>query len=217
MGVYNQSQHVLGSVHWRRCGREEMRELLLWCVLALAVVVQAEEQIVPAEDVDLLNDENSRINVAKALGELFEFNDFDDIADDKELGVSRDARAMEEEAKAVVEPEDQARYNKFMDTFYRRLNADARSTIDPIDIPLIAKKSGKKNGNEKKKVTEDKDADKKGGKKKNKKSKKKGNKKKKTNKSKKTARHPKSLNLEEGDDESANEEVAVAEEEEENH
>merc|ERR1719260_722239 len=126
-----------------------MRELLLWCVLTLAtVVVQAEEQILPTEDVDLLNDENSRINVAKALGELFEFNDFDDIADDKELGVSRDARAMEEEAKAVVEPEDQARYNKFMDTFYRRLNADARSTIDPIDIPLIAKKSDKKKGNE---------------------------------------------------------------------
>merc|ERR1712215_139628 len=98
------------GVHWRRCGRE-MRGLLLWCVLALAVVVRAEEDNVQTEDIDLLTDEGSpRIDVAKALVELFEFNDFDDIADDKELGVNRDARAMEEEAKAVVEPEDQARY-----------------------------------------------------------------------------------------------------------
>merc|ERR1711872_514174 len=126
-----------------------------------------------------------------------------------------DARAMEEEAKAVVEPEDQARYNKFMDTFYRRLNADARSTIDPIEIPLIAKNSKKSNAKKddnKKKVTAEKDADKKGGKKKkNKKNQKKGNKKKK-NKSKKTARHPRNLHLEEVGDESPNEEVVVAEE-----
>merc|ERR1711872_513583 len=106
-----------------------------------------------------------------------------------------DARAMEEEAKAVVEPEDQARYNKFMDTFYRRLNADARSTIDPIEIPLIAKNSKKSNAKKddnKKKVTAEKDADKK--------------------ESKKTARHPRNLHLEEVGDESPNEEVVVAEE-----
>merc|ERR1712168_415319 len=205
------------GVHWRRCGRE-MRGLLLWCVLALAVVVRAEEDNVQVEEVALLSDEDSRIDVARALEDLFEFNDFDDIAHDAELGVNRDARSMEEEAKAVVEPEDQARYNKFMDTFYRRLNADARSTIDPIEIPLIAKakKSNKPNAKKddnKKKVTAEKDADKKGGKKKkNKKNQKKGNKKKK-NKSKKTARHPRYLDLEDVGVESPNEEVVVADEE----
>merc|ERR1712168_46032 len=212
------------GVHWRRCGRE-MRGLLLWCVLALAVVVRAEDdnvadllEVDQTEDKDLLADEDSRIDVGRVLVELLEFNDFDDIAHDQELGVNRDARAMEEEAKAVVEPEDQARYNKFMDTFYRRLNADARSTIDPIEIPLIAKakksnKSNAKKDDNKKKVTAEKDADKKGGKKKkNKKNEKKGNKKKK-NKSKKTARHPRNLDLEDVVVESPNEEVVVADEE----
>merc|ERR1711970_440851 len=148
----------MGSVpRWRRCGRE-MRGLLLWCILALAIVAGAEdistalvagtEDGSPAieEEVDLLDDEDARINVARALEDLFTWDDIDDEEHNLEDGINREPRLKTEEeeseveSKAVVAPEDQARYNKFMDTFYRRLNADARSTIDPIDVPLIKKK-----------------------------------------------------------------------------
>merc|ERR1712168_1381792 len=77
------------------------------------------------------------------MRELFEFTAEDDEKHDSELGINREDRAMSEsdvEARAVVEPEDQARYNKFMETFYRRLNADARTTIDPLGVPLPAGK-----------------------------------------------------------------------------
>merc|ERR1739838_936461 len=155
---------------------------------------------------------------------------------DSELGINREHRAMSDsadsavEARAVVEPEDQARYNKFMDTFYRRLNADARTTIDPLGVPLPVGKNRKakndstkkvKKGGSKKKDTEKngakKDSAKKDGAKKDdkKKTKKqKNNKKNKNNKNKKTARNPKFMNLEEVEDDIADEEdVAVAEEE----
>merc|ERR1712168_87607 len=168
------------------------------------------------------------------MRELFEFTAEDDEKHDSELGINREDRAMSEsdvEARAVVEPEDQARYNKFMETFYRRLNADARTTIDPLGVPLPAgkrrkgkkdtTKKGKKGGSKKKDA--EKDGAKKGGAKKDgakkddkKKTKnQKNNKKNKNNKNKKTARNPKFMNLEEGEDEIAEEEdVAVAEEEE---
>merc|ERR1711909_237580 len=156
----------------------------LWCMLALAVVVGAEtvleEEVV---EVDLLENEDARIDVGRMLEGLFTFDDVDDEEHDLEEGINREERTMTEEtseveSKAVVAPEDQARYNKFMDTFYRRLNADARSTIDPLDVPLIKRKNnrGKKDSGKKPNKTGGKKDDKKN-KNKNKKNKKKGNKK----------------------------------------
>merc|ERR1711909_215815 len=184
----------------------------LWCMLALAVVVGAEtvleEEVV---EVDLLENEDARIDVGRMLEGLFTFDDVDDEEHDLEEGINREERTMTEEtseveSKAVVGPEDQARYNKFMDTFYRRLNADAWSSIDPLDVPLIARKNkGKK------------DSGKKGNKGDDDKKNKKKNKGDGDKKNKKTERHPKSLTLEEVEDESGTEEVAVAEEEEEVH
>merc|ERR1711970_10131 len=143
----------MGSVpRWRRCGRE-MRGLLLCSMLALAIVAGAETILEEEEEMDLLQIDDVR--VGRMLQELFEFNDEDDLDHDLELGIAREPRAetgeaSEMESKAVVAPEDQARYNKFMDTFYRRLNADARSSIDPLDVPLIARKNrGKKESGKK--------------------------------------------------------------------
>merc|ERR1711970_1521547 len=227
----------MGSVpRWRRCGRE-MRGLLLWCILALAIVAGAEdistalvagtEDGSPAieEEVDLLDDEDARINVARALEDLFTWDDIDDEEHNLEDGINREARLKTEEeeseveSKAVVAPEDQARYNKFMDTFYRRLNADARSTIDPIDVPLIKKKQRKGNpkGAKGKKGKKGPKPDDKGKGKKKKKNTKKGNKKTNNKKTKKTGRHPKSLVLEGEEVEIDGDGVAVAEEEEEVH
>merc|ERR1711970_159647 len=214
----------MGSVpRWRRCGRE-MRGLLLCSMLALAIVAGAETILEEEEEMDLLQIDDVR--VGRMLQELFEFNDEDDLEHDLELGIAREPRAKTEEAsemesKAVVAPEDQARYNKFMDTFYRRLNADARSTFDPLEVPITPRKKGRKNKTKKggnksgsKNTEEKKDGDKK----KNKKNQKKGNKKANNKKNKKTARHPKSLNVNGVEDDTENEEVAVAEEvEEEGH
>merc|ERR1739838_164906 len=230
------------------CGRGEvveMRGFLLWCMLGLAVVARAQEEqvaIETSEDTnDLTIDENveAHIDVQRMMRELFEFTAEDDKEHDSELGINREDRAMSEsdvEARAVVEPEDQARYNKFMETFYRRLNADARTTIDPLGVPLPAgkrrkgkkdtTKKGKKGDSKKKDAEKDgakKDSTKKGGAKKDgakkddkKKTKnQKNNKKNKNNKNKKTARNPKFMNLEEDDDETAEgEDVSIAEEEE---
>merc|ERR1712168_200412 len=219
------------------CGRGEvveMRGFLLWCILGLAVVARAheEEEQVAIETSEDIEDDFDDVYVQGMLRDLFDFTAEDDEEHDSELGINREDRAMSEsdvEARAVVEPEDQARYNKFMETFYRRLNADARTTIDPLGVPLPAgkrrkgkkdtTKKGKKGGSKKKDA--EKDGAKKGGAKKDgakkddkKKTKnQKNNKKNKNNKNKKTARNPKFMNLEEGEDDIADEDVAVAEEE----
>merc|ERR1712168_1241572 len=218
------------------CGRGEvveMRGFLLWCMLGLAVVARAQEEQVAIETSEDIEDDFDDVYVQGMLRDLFDFTAEDDEEHDSELGINREDRAMSEsdvEARAVVEPEDQARYNKFMETFYRRLNADARTTIDPLGVPLPAgkrrkgkkdtTKKGKKGGSKKKDA--EKDGAKKGGAKKDgakkddkKKTKnQKNNKKNKNNKNKKTARNPKFMNLEEGEDDIADEDdVAVAEEE----
>jgi len=234
----------MGSVHCGRGEVVEMRGFLLWCMLGLAVVARAQEEQVAIEtsedtnDLTIDEDVEAHIDVQRMMRELFEFTAEDDEEHDSELGINRQDRAMsdsEVEARAVVEPEDQARYNKFMDTFYRRLNADARTTIDPLGVPLPVGKNRKakndstkkvKKGGSKKKDTEkngaEKDSAKKDGAKKDgakkddkKKTKKqKNNKKNKNNKNKKTARNPKFMNLEEDEDEIADEDVVVAWEEE---
>merc|ERR1712212_1051968 len=103
------------------------------------------EQVV--EVADLLDNEATQLEVGRMLRQLFEWDDKDDEEHNVELGVAgedREARAMDGESaveqKSVVEPEDQARYNKFMDTFFRRLNADARSSIDPMEVGIMPKK-----------------------------------------------------------------------------
>merc|ERR1712168_1125705 len=206
------------------CGRGEvveMRGFLLWCMLGLAVVARAQDEqvaIETSEDIeDVFVDVEARIDVQRMLSDLFDFTAEDDKEHDSELGINREDRAMSEsdvEARAVVEPEDQARYNKFMETFYRRLNADARTTIDPLGVPLPAgkRRKGKKDTTKKgKKGGSKKEGAKKDDKKKTKNQK--NNKKNKNNKNKKTARNPKFMNLEEGEDDIADEDVAVAEEE----
>jgi len=236
----------MGSVHCGRGEVVEMRGFLLWCMLGLAVVARAQEEQVAIEtsedtnDLTIDEDVEAHIDVQRMMRELFEFTAEDDEEHDSELGINRENRAMSdgedsaELARAVVEPEDQARYNKFMDTFYRRLNADARTTIDPLGVPLpVGKnrkakndstKKGKKGDSKKKDAEKDgakKDGTKKGGAKKDgakkddkKKTKnQKNNKKNKNKKNKKTARNPKFLNLEEDDDETAEgEDVSIAEE-----
>ncbi|CAL4140021.1 unnamed protein product, partial [Meganyctiphanes norvegica] len=211
------------SVRWR-CGLE-MRGLILWCLLGLALVARAEEEqiIKTAEDSDLLEtlDEDARIDVARMLSDLFDFSDEADAVHNEELGINREARAKNEEVvgeeKAMaIEPEDQSRYNKFIDTFFRRLNADARSSIDPMDVsitPSKARKGATKGGAKKGKKEGDKKS---GNKKDNKKKQKKGNNKNKKNKKKtvKTGRNPKILNLDEAEDEIAEVVDTVAEEEE---
>merc|ERR1711872_1161394 len=106
------------------------------------------------DEVDLVEFIGSE-ELKTALGDLFHFEDEDD---NEELGVFRESRAMDGESaveqKAVVEPADQARYNKFIDTFFRRVNADARAEIDPLQVGLIkkkkkARKSDAKKGNKK--------------------------------------------------------------------
>merc|ERR1712180_238279 len=132
-----------------------------------------------------------------ALRELFTFTAEDDEEDNEESGVNRESRAMNDESaveqKAVVEPADQARYNKFIDTFFRRVNADARAEIDPLQVGLIkkkkkARKSDAKKGNKK-------DDSKKDGKRLNPKDNKKKPKGKKPKNKKKTGRHPKNIAL----------------------
>lgn len=160
----------------------------------------------PAEDVNLLDtlDEDARIDVARMLGDLFEWDDEDDEEHDIEDGIYREQRAKtgEEESalemKAKIEPEDQARYNKFMDTFYRRVNADARSSFDPLETAVMSRKAkkAKKEGKKKSDV--------------NKKTPKKKPKSKK--KSKKNSRQGKDLSLEEEEDKTEAE-VPIAEEE----
>ncbi|CAL4075787.1 unnamed protein product [Meganyctiphanes norvegica] len=129
-----------------------MRGLILWCLFGLALVVRAEEEqiIQDAEDTDLLEslDEDARLNVARMLSDLFDFSDEDGAEHNEELGINREERAKTEgavgEEKAMaIEPEDQARYNKFIDTFFRRLNADARSSIDPMDVSITPSKTRK--------------------------------------------------------------------------
>merc|ERR1712180_537440 len=157
-----------------------------------------------------------------ALGELFTFTAEDDEEHNEELGENRESRAMDDESaveqKAVVEPADQARYNKFIDTFFRRVNADARAEIDPLQVGLIkkkkkARKSDAKKGNKKDDGKKDgKRLNPKDNKKKPKGKKPKKNKNKNKNKQnkKKTGRHPKNINLEDvGDDDG--EEIVEAE------
>merc|ERR1739842_197927 len=196
----------MGSVHCGRGEVAEMRGFLLWCMLGLAVVARAQEEQVAIEtsedtnDLTIDEDVEAHIDVQRMMRELFEFAA---EAHDSELGINREDRAMSEsdvEARAVVEPEDQARYNKFMEPFYRRLNADARTTIDPLGVPLPAgkrrkgkkdtTKKGKKGDLKKKDAEKDgakKDSTKKGGAKKDDKKKtknQKNNKKNKNNKNK---------------------------------
>merc|ERR1712180_276472 len=154
-----------------------------------------------------------------ALGELFTFTAEDDEEDNEELGVDRESRAMDGdsavEQKAVVEPADQARYNKFIDTFFRRVNADARAEIDPLQVGLIkkkkkARKSDAKKGNKKDDGKKDgKRLNPKDNKKKPKGKKPKKNKNKNKNKQnkKKTGRHPKNLALEDVGDSDGEENV----------
>merc|ERR1711872_24997 len=171
------------------------------------------------DEVDLVEFIGSE-ELKTALGDLFHFEDEED---NEELGERRESRAMDGESaveqKAVVEPADQARYNKFIDTFFRRVNADARAEIDPLQVGLIkkkkARKSDAKKGNKK-------DDGKKDGKRlkdnkkkpKGKKPKKNKNKNKKKQNKKKTGRHPKNLALEGEND---GEEVVEADGEAEHH
>merc|ERR1712198_697054 len=125
-------------------------------------------------------------------GDLFEWTDEDNEEHDMEDGIYREQRAKtgEEESalemKAKIEPEDQARYNKFMDTFYRRVNADARSSFDPLETAVMSRKAKKAKKEGKKKA---------GGNKKTPKKKPKSKK-----KSKKNSRQAKDLSLEVNED-----------------
>merc|ERR1712198_14306 len=139
------------------------------------------------------------------LGDLFEWTDEDNEEHDMEDGIYREQRAKTEEEesalemKAKIEPEDQARYNKFMDTFYRRVNADARSSFDPLETAVMSRKAKKAKKEGKKKA---------GGNKKTPKKKPKSKK-----KSKKNSRQAKDLSLEVNEDDNTEAEVPVAEEE----
>merc|ERR1711915_1022384 len=202
-----------------RCG-QEMRWILLLGIIALATVARAEDVTQDEDDFDLAEELDTG-DLKEAFEGLFTFNDDDDDEHNMELG-ERESRAMDGESaveqKAVVEPADQARYNKFIDTFFRRVNADARAEIDPLQVGLIkkkkkARKSDAKKGNKKDDSKKDgKRLNPKDNKKKPKAKKPKKNKNKNKNKQnkKKTGRHPKNLQLGVADEGEMNEEETAA-------
>lgn len=186
-----------------------MRSLLLAVVAGLAVLavrINAEEDVAPVEDAEFEIDLDEDM-MARMLGDLFDDEDFEDALEQQES--NREARARGDEIEKAVEeekavdPKDQARYNSFIDTFFRRLNSFARSRFDPLSVGLekTAKKGGKNaksSGNKNKGKKGKSNKGKKGNKKSGKKDKKEG--KDKNKKNKKNKRHPKDLDLGEEED-----------------
>ncbi|XP_027210702.2 uncharacterized protein [Penaeus vannamei] len=196
-----------------------MRRLLCLglCLAVVAFGVRAEEAAQNAE-VDLADafeelDESVKLDLARMLQDIFEIDEDEDAQAEGVVaeGSNREDRARDDVGdsdKAMSDPKDLSRFNGFIDTFFRRLNAYSRSRFDPLGF-AIAKKGGgdkgKKGDGEKNK--------KKGGKGEKKGGNKKGGNKKGGNKkggNKKGNRHPKDLNLDE-EEEVAEETVEIRE------